>query len=134
MKKQHLLAAWGGLFLLCAGLGFIPNPQGLGRGLMIVLSLLFFLPGAGLLLLGLWGDPDSARLVRNLSAASLGLTTVLLALNTASVLWPEWAGDLLHGILGVVSAPMFCCQIWALSLFLWACLLLGSIGILRLKR
>ena len=31
MKKKSLFALWGGLFLLCAGLGFIPEPAGAVR-------------------------------------------------------------------------------------------------------
>ena len=39
MKKSYLFALWGGLFVLCAALGFIPSP---GAALKILLTLLSF--------------------------------------------------------------------------------------------
>ena len=45
MKKNHLFALWGLLFILCAGLGFHPEET----GWMTFVSLLFFLPPALLL-------------------------------------------------------------------------------------
>ena len=44
MNKKILFILWGALFVLCAGLGFIPEPQGAVKGLMTGLSVLFFLP------------------------------------------------------------------------------------------
>ena len=32
-----------------------------------------------------------------------------------------------HYILAVVSTPMFCVRYWIVSLFLWACLLMGTL-------
>ena len=46
MKKKSLFALWGGLFLLCAGLGFIPEPAGAVRWVLTGGSILFFLPPA----------------------------------------------------------------------------------------
>ena len=135
MRKTGLLAAWGGLFVICAGLGFLPEPQGALRGLLIALAVVFFLPGALLLWQGRrQKDDDAIRLVRNLSALSLGLTLALLVANVASVLAPETVGDLLHGVLGVVSVPMFCGQVWVMSLFFWACLLICSLRLLSKKK
>ena len=135
MRKTGLLAAWGGLFVICAGLGFLPEPQGALRGLLIALAVGFFLPGALLLWQGRrQKDDDAIRLVRNLSALSLGLTLALLVANVASVLAPETVGDLLHGALGVVSVPMFCGQVWVMSLFFWACLLICSLRLLPKKK
>lgn len=135
MRKTGLLAAWGGLFVICAGLGFLPEPQGALRGLLIALAVVFFLPGALLLWQGRrQKDGDAIRLVRNLSALSLGLTLALLVANVASVLAPETVGDLLHGALGVVSVPMFCGQVWVMSLFLWACLLICSLRLLPKRK
>lgn len=135
MRKTGLLAAWGGLFVICAGLGFLPEPQGALRGLLIALAVVFFLPGALLLWQGRrQKDDDAIRLVRNLSALSLGLTLALLVANVASVLAPETVGNLLHGALGVVSVPMFCGQVWVMSLFLWACLLICSLRLLPKRK
>ena len=45
MKKSHLFALWGVLFVLCAALGFLPESS----GWMTAVSVLFFLPPALLL-------------------------------------------------------------------------------------
>ena len=49
MKKSTLLLIWGILYIICAGLGFIPEPQGMVRAMLFLVSLLFFLPPAVLL-------------------------------------------------------------------------------------
>ena len=82
MKKSVLYALWGGLFSICAGLGFIPEPAGFLRVLMTVLSVACFVPPAALLYRAAQsGDRHTLRLVRNLSALSLGLTLAVLVLN-----------------------------------------------------
>ena len=131
MSKKVLFSLWGGLFILCAGLGFIPGFSdtvgGGAQGVLTVLSVLFFLtPG-----LIVWNgaktkDVHSLKLVRNLSALSLGLTLLVLILNMLAAVGSEILGNVLHGILIIVSAPMVLSGFWALSLFLWACLLLAS--------
>ena len=50
MKKKYLYVLWGGLFALCAGLGFLPEPAGAARIALTVLSVAFFLPPVWLLL------------------------------------------------------------------------------------
>lgn len=127
MKKSFLLALWGGMFVLCAGLGFVPAPTGAGRVLLTLLAVAFFVPPALLLRTG---DRDTVKLVRNLAAISLGATGLLLALNFLMALGSETLGNVLHGILTIVSSPMICSGYWALSLFLWACLLMGSFKVL----
>ena len=123
MKKRFLYALWGALFILCAGLGFIPEPEGTLRLLLTGLSLLFFLPPALLLYRG---DLPDVLLVRNFSALSLGLSLALLILNFLTALRSEFLGQVLHGVLVIVSSPMICSGHWAMSLFLWACLLMAS--------
>ena len=124
MKKSTLYALWGGMFSLCAGLGFIPEASGVLSGAMTVLSLLCFVPPALLLY---QGDGHARMLVRNLSAASLGLTLGLLVLNFLCVLQSEFLGSVLYVMLVIVSSPMVCSGHWALSLFLWSCLLVASL-------
>jgi len=132
MKKQHLFALWDGLFVLCAALGFVGQPGTALQVLMTCLSIAFFLPGALLLHVSRSsGDREIAVLVRNFSAASLILTAALLILNFLSALAPTLLGNILHGILVVVSTPMICCGNWALSMFLWACLMIGAIKLLK---
>lgn len=132
MNRKFLFALWAGLFIVCAAMGFIPEPVGAARAVLTLLSLAFFLPPA-LLLYRAYRDAELPvlRLVRNLSALSLGLTLALLVLNFLSALRSEALGDILYSILTVVSSPMVCSGCWALSLFLWACLLMVSLKGLR---
>ena len=123
MKQKLLYTLWGCLFSLCAGLGFIPEPVETQARIMTFLSVLTFLPPALLLYRGNAAD---ARLIRNLSGLSLGLTLVLLVLNFLTALRSEFLGSVLHYILVMVSSPMICSGHWAMSLFLWACLLVAS--------
>ena len=87
-------------------------------------AVLFFLPPAWLLYRA---DRETAQLIRNLSALSLGVTLVTLILNFVLAVSSEFLGTVLHYILVVVSAPMICSGYWVLSLFLWACLLMASL-------
>lgn len=143
MSKKVWFSLWGGLFVLCAALGFLPEPvcppaeDGgicLLRVVMTVLSVLFFLPPAVLLhQAGKEKNVPIQQLIRNLSALSLGLTLVVLILNFWLALGPEMLGTVLHYVLVVISTPMICSGQWALSLFLWACLLMVSLRQLRRK-
>ena len=127
MKSQFLYALWGTLFILCAGLGFIPEPAGVLRVLLTGLSILFFLPPAVLVWKGRREkDRMALSLVRNLSIASLSLSVLLIIANFLTVFRSELLGDILHGVLVVVSSPMICSGHWAMSLFFWACLLISS--------
>ena len=135
MKKQYLFALWGGFFALCATLGFIPDPAGALKVLMTLLSIAFFVPGALLLRLSRQnGDRNTVVLVRNLAAASLALTALLIIANFLSAMASEKLGNILHSVLIIVSSPMVCSQYWALSLFLWACLMIASVNILKKRK
>ncbi len=127
MKNQFLYALWGALFILCAGLGFIPEPAGALSVLLTGLSILFFLPPAVLVWKGRREkDRQGLMLVRNLSIVSLGLSATLIIANFLVAFRSELLGDILHGVLVVVSSPMICSGHWAMSLFFWACLLIAS--------
>ena len=128
MKNRFLYALWGALFILCAGLGFIPESDGALKLLRTGLSVLFFLPPA-LLIWKARQERNRAALllVRNLSIASLSLSVALIIANFLTVFRSQLLGDILHGILVVVSSPMICGGHWAMSLFLWACLLIASL-------
>ena len=135
MKKSYLFVLWGGLFVLCAALGFIPNPGTALKILLTLLSVAFFIPGALLLRhAALNKDQNTAMLVRNLAAASLLLTLVLIIGNFFSVLGSARLGSILYTLLIIVSSPMICSQYWVLSLFLWACLMIASMRILKAKK
>ena len=128
MKRKILYALWAVLFILCAGLGFIPEPEGLTATAVTILSVFFFIPPALLLYRA---EKHDILLIRNLSALSLGLTLVLLIVNFLTAFSSETLGQILHYVLVIVSCPMICSGHWAMSLFLWACLLMGSLRLLR---
>lgn len=124
MKNRTLYILWAGLFLLCAALGFIPQPEGLVKALLVIAAALFFVPPVWLTCRAAKAaDRRQLKQIRNLSAASLSATLLVLVLNLLSVTAPKWLGDLLYGLLVIVSAPMVCSRFWAGSLFAWACLL-----------
>ena len=132
MKAKTLFILWGGLFVLCAALGFVNTESVAAQVLMTTLSIAFFIPAALLLYKCEESSNRSiALLVRNFSAASLLLTAALLIANFLSVLAPAWLGNMLHIILVIVSAPMICSGYWVLSLFLWACLMIYAIKLLK---
>ena len=127
MNKTILFVLWGGLFALCAGLGFFA-PSGWG----LAMSLLFFLPpGVLVYRAGKAGDRHTVCLIRNLAALSLGATLVMLILNFVFAVKSQALGNFLHGVLVVVSTPMIASGYWVLSLFLWACLLMVCLKMQR---
>ena len=128
MKNRFLYALWGALFILCALLGFIPEPAGALKGLLTALSILFFLPPAAIVWQGRREkDRAALSLVRNLSIVSIVLSVLLIIANFLTAFRSELLGDILHGVLVVVSSPMICSGHWAMSLFFWSCLLIGSL-------
>ena len=134
MNRTSFYTVWAGFFILCAGLGFIPESAGFGKFLLILLTLGFFaVPGWFLTWLDKRGDQLHIRIVRNLAIASLAMTVGLILLNFVSFMASEALGTLLHILLIIVSAPMICGQYWVLSLFLWACLLFWAQSLLKKK-
>jgi len=92
------------------------------------LSVAFFVPPALLLFRA---EKQDVLLIRNLSALSLTLTLALLIGNFLAAFSSETLGQILHYVLIIVSCPMICSGHWAMSLFLWACLLTASLRQLR---
>ena len=128
MDKSIYLALWGGMYVLCCVLGFLPEQTGFSMYVMSAVSLLFFLPPF-LLVRKAKAQlyHKTLNLLRRISLLSLGLTTVLLVANFLSVLSPsETLGKVLHILLSLVSVPMMCSGFPLISLFLWACLLSTS--------
>ena len=115
------------MYAICAGIGFIPAPQGIAQGIMIFFSLVFFLPPA-ILFHRATGkkDKETFKILRNLSLTWLITATVALCINILSVGASALVGNILYYILILVTAPMVCGQFWVMSLFLWACLLIAS--------
>lgn len=128
MKKRILYIVWGLLYALCAGLGHISQPGDVQSIAMTLISLLFFLPPAILLIDALQDDDAKTLLqLRLISIVSLVLTFILLVLNVGSMLSSEIWGTVLHEILIFVSVPMICSRHWVMSMFLWALLLFLTI-------
>ena len=132
MKKSNLWAGWAAMYSICLTFSFIPNPQGVLSGFMLILGLLFFLPPAMLLY---WAIPRREfkviRRIRTISLVSLILTFILLILNFMSLAFSYDVGMAIYVALLFVSVPMVCSQAWVVSLFLWAALLWGSLFSLK---
>ena len=127
MNKTSYLALWAGMFALCAGLGFVPAPEGALKWLLTALALGFFLPPLLLVRQAVREkDKETLALVRNLAALSLGLTVAAIIGNFLTLGVSRAVGNGMYALLVVVSAPMVCGQYWVLSLFLWAFLLYDS--------
>ena len=125
MNHKILFALWGALFILTAVLGYFP-----AAWWSTAAAIAFFLPPALLLYRG---GRDTVKLIRNLSALSLGVTLAALILNFVLAVGSETLGNLLHIVLTIVSAPMMASGYWVLSLFLWACLLMASLRKLKIQ-
>ena len=127
MKNKTLYLSWGAVYILCLALSFIPAPAGVLKAALSILSLLFFVPGALLLIRG-FREKNQALIkqIRFISALSLVLTLVLLIANLLSIAGSAVLGSVLHIFLLVVSVPMPISGFWVVSVFLWACLFVGS--------
>lgn len=127
MKRSTLWLLWGVFYIICAGLGFIPQPQGIVRAMLFLLSLLFFIP-PGVLLYEARRHSDRVllRRLRMAALASLILTQLMLIANILTAPYSEGLGTAMHILLGLVSAPMFCSNYFVVPLFLWAVVLIMS--------
>ena len=122
MSNTVLYALWGGLYAICAALGFVVTPGPALRLLMIVLSVAMFVPPFVLNYRGAKGsNRRMLELVRNLSFYWLVLTSLLLILSFMTVFAAQWVGNLLHSLLVIVGSPLVCSDNWALTIFLWSC-------------
>ena len=128
MNPKLLYALWAAGFSLCAALGFVPNPTGALRVLLILTAVASFLPPW---LLIRTGKRHTLRLVRNLAALWLALTVVLILANLLSFTGSVVLGNVLHCLLVIVSSPMVCGQYWAIGLFGWAYVLFDSMNALK---
>ena len=127
VKELILYAAWLCLYILCVGLGTVEEVEGAGKVFFVLTSLVFFLPGIALLVLGRKEQNKKMILrVRIAAICSLALTVIVFCANVIAVGASGQVGNFLNDLLNLVSAPMFCAQYWVLSLFCWACLLSAS--------
>ena len=127
MKNKTLYILWGMLYALCTLLGFIPNPAGFLRVLMLFFSALFYIPGFILIHTAhRQNDKKTLLTLRIISAASLALTLAALVGNFLGVLASDAVGNLLYVALVLVSTPMVYSGFWVAPLFIWACLLFAT--------
>lgn len=127
-KSIKLWISWGCFYVLCTACAFVPSPQGAWYGLFFLLSIGFFVPGGMLLCHGIKNrDRKTVKAVRIASILSLSLTLLIIVLNFATARDSALVGEVMYDILIIVSTPMVCSQVWLVSLFGWACLLMGSI-------
>lgn len=130
MKKTtlySLYALWVCLYITCVGMGSLTQRTTALSVVLTILSLLFFVPPYLLLWHSFKADDKKTRLiVRTVSLVSLVLTLSLVVINIMAVQAGDTVGQLLNDLLLVVSAPMFCCYIRGVSIFLWACLFVSS--------
>ena len=125
-KELILYALWLCLYILCVGLGTVGRMEGIGKVFFILTSLIFFIPGSMLLVMGIREKNKKAVMrVRIIVICSLALTVVMFCVNIVAAA-AGMVSPVLHDLLNLVSAPMFCSQYWVISLFGWACLLSAS--------
>ena len=135
IKTTKIWITWGALYVLCTALSFINNVTGALSGLMILLSIGFFIPGFLLIREGKkWRSSSLLKQLRLVSLLSLGLTVLAIVLNFFSAQGSAAWGIAAYWFLILVSTPMICGQIWLISLFLWACLLMYSIACLKKRK
>ncbi len=125
MKHRILIGSWAALYAICAALGFINEPSASQSAAMLILSLLFFVPGFWLAVDGLRQQNKTLlRIIRGISIGSLAITTgLMVAVNLTAPTATETLSNTFQALLILFSVPMLPSGIWALSLFLWACLL-----------
>ena len=127
VNELILYAAWLCLYILSVGLGTVEAVEGAGKVFFVLTSLIFFLPGVALLILGRKEKNKKMILrVRIAAICSLALTVIVFCANVIAVGASSQVGSFLNDLLKLVSAPMFRSQYWVLSLFCWACLLSAS--------
>ena len=129
MKKRFLYGTWIFFYFLCAFISNVENPTVPQSAALTVLSLIFFIPPAILFAdARKSGDRKTLLRLRVLSILSLGLTLGALIANIAAVNASETVGNVLYQVLIFASVPMVCSQHYALSMFLWACLLFATLN------
>ena len=135
MKTKTLWLSWLYMFILCAVLGFIPEPTGFFQFLFVLIAIGFFVPGFVLLVKADHRDQvKTIRIVRDLSIGALALAMVLIILNFLSALMSEIWGIVFYYMLVVLASPLVCGQYWVLTLFGWACLMVYAISLLKKRK
>lgn len=127
-KEPILYGIWIVIYIVAVLLSLLNQAQGAVLVLMQLYSLAFFIPGAILAVDAVKRrDNKQLKRLRVISILSLALTLALLVANFLSVGGSAQLGRILNSFLILVSAPMLISFNWAVSLFLWACLLMVTI-------
>ena len=126
--NKWLYPGWGVMYIICVALGLIQNTDGITKIALLIFSVMFFVPGFLLLYNNFHsGNRKGVLLIRWISLASLVLTVIcLVAFFLFAGFGNETAVNVTYEVLALVSAPMLCSRYWAVSLFLWACLLFAT--------
>lgn len=131
LNYRPLYWIWVVLFALTAVLGllFPAAENAAGLAALRIVSILFFLP-PWLILLKAKQERSRhhIRVVRYLSIASLAATLIFFCAAILSVRFSEAVGSLVHILMTIICAPLVCSNFYALPMFGWATLLVGSFG------
>jgi hypothetical protein len=118
---------WAFAYVACGLLGFLPPTNTAILILLVLAGILFFVPPT-LLLIRAVKDRNRrvVSLIRTLSFSWLVCALILIVSNILSVGASAVTGTILYYTLILLASPMVCGQIWVLSLFLMACLMITS--------
>ena len=134
MKYKYLYILWAGMYLLCAGLGFLPNPEGAAYWLLFGIGMMFFVPPGVILCQAIRSeDKKQVKAVMRISISWLSVMLVMLVVNFLSISATEAVGTAMYYLLVVMASPMVCSQIWVAPMFAFGCLLTASVQYLRKK-
>ena len=143
LDKYILFAAWIGMYIMCAVLGFLPPQEGANKWLLVVIALLFFVPPALLVYQGWKQKKDQQmKIVQRISLIVVIATVTMLVFNLLSValiiVMPEETalvlGDVLYDLLILVSTPMLCGQYWGIGLVGWVVLMWCCISLRQMLK
>ena len=127
MKEKILYLFWLAMYIICVGMGTILERNIPIHILLMVLALGFYIPGLLLVIEGIKQNNSKLLLrVRIVCICSLVLSLILIVANIASVYASSSVGNVLNQVLLIVATPMHCCYYRFISLFLWACLFIGT--------
>ncbi len=126
MKKNTILyIVWAVLYCACVGFSFVSHRNLGGKIFLMGLNLLFFVPPFVLVIRAAKEKNRKAlKTLRLVCIVVLALSMILLSLNIMSVKMPTRAGTVLFVLLAILAPPLACANQWALSLFLWACVMM----------
>ena len=115
MSNKMLYLLWAGLFVLCAGLGFVPQSEGFGTVVLVLLAVAFFLPGFTLLYRALPGKAGTFADGRIFIAVAIAaLLQTFQTFNGFALLLP-FVGGMLAGHYNIFNRLFYACTIGSCS-------------------